>query len=164
MAEPPGFRAGIVTISDTRSSGERADTTTAVIRDTLEPARFTVTDAVLVPDEREAIEAALVRLCDEDGCDVVLTTGGTGLGPRDVTPEATRAVCDRDVPGFPEAVRAITGAANPKAYLSRAVAGQRARTLIVNLPGSPDGVREALEVLLPLLGHAVKVARGGGHP
>ena len=163
MAES-AFRAAVVTVSDSRSRGDRADTTTQIIREALSDAGgFDLVGAVLVPDERAEIEAVLVRLADEARCALVLTTGGTGLAPRDVTPEATRAVCELEVPGLPEAVRTVTSRANPKAWLSRAVAGVRGDCLIVNLPGSPGGVRDALAVLLPLLPHALRVRAGQGH-
>eukprot|EP00793_Prasinoderma_coloniale_P002060 PRCOL_00002568-RA len=110
--------------------------------------------AVVVPDEAAAISAAISRLA-EGGCDLVLTTGGTGLAPRDVTPEATRAVLDREAPGLVELVRRETAKVEPRAGLSRAVAGARGKTLVINLPGRPKAVREALDVLLPLLPHAV---------
>ena len=151
----------MVTVSDSRSRGDRADTTTQIIRETISDAGgFDVVAAVLVPDEREEIEAALVRLADVDGCALVLTTGGTGLAPRDITPEATRAVLDREVPGIPEAMRAASLQRTPFAMLSRMVAGTRGGTLIINLPGSPKAVRENLAVIVPALPHAIEKLLG----
>lgn len=155
----------VLGVSDTRSRGEREDETTRIIVTALQEAGgFRVAETALVADERGAIEAELIRLCDAVGCALVLTTGGTGLGPRDVTPEATRAVAPVDVPGLPEAVRVQSAQTFPKAWLSRAVAGLRGGALIVNLPGSPGGVRDALAILLPILPHALAVRAGGGHP
>ena len=154
------MKAFIVTVSDSRSRGEREDTTTAAIRARL-AGLCEVAGAVLVADEQPEIEAAL-REAAQDAA-LIVTTGGTGLAPRDVTPEATLAVCDRLVPGLAEAVRSQTAGLQPKAWLSRAVAGLCGRTLIVNLPGSPKGVEEALDVLMPLLPHALKVAQGEAH-
>jgi molybdopterin adenylyltransferase len=153
-------RAAIVTISDSRSAGERSDATTAALRALLQGADIEVAQTRLVPDEHDDIVAALRDLAG--GVELVLTTGGTGLAPRDVTPEATLAVVDRLAPGLAEMMRARTAASTSKAYLSRAVAGQRDGCLIVNLPGSPRGAAECLEVLLELLPHALAVGRGGG--
>jgi len=164
VAEPAGHRVGILVVSDTRSRGEREDETTAILVEALAGAGgFAVAETALVADERPANEAELMRLADEVGCALVLTTGGTGLARRDVTPEATRAVAPVDVPGLPEAVRVRTAADFPRAWLSRAVAALRGDCLIVNLPGSPGGVRDAMGVLLPLLPHALAVRAGEAH-
>lgn len=153
------MRVGILTLSDTRTAAD--DESGRVVREVIGTiAGAAVVEAGVLPDERAAIEAALIRLADEVGCDLVLTTGGTGVAPRDVTPEATLAVCDRLVPGLAEAMRAASLAKTPMAMISRAVAGMRGPTLIVNLPGSPKGARECLETILPALPHAVALACG----
>lgn len=125
--------------------------------------RFAVAGRTIVPDDREAIAAELVRLADGGETDLVLTTGGTGFGPRDVTPEATASVCERMVPGLGELMRLEGFKRTPRAVLSRAVAGIRGRTLVINLPGSPRAVRECLEAIVDLLPHAVEMLHGGGH-
>ncbi len=153
------FRVGLLTCSDRGAAGEREDTSAAAIREML-PAGFQVARYQLVPDQQEAISAVLVAWCDEDGLDLILTTGGTGLTPRDVTPEATMAVLERPIPGLAEAMRAAGLAKTPHAMLSRAVAGVRRRTLIINLPGSPKAVRENLAVVLPALPHALEKIQG----
>ena len=152
--------AAILTVSDTRSAGTREDTTTALMVELLEEIGIDVTTTRLVPDERDQIAAAIVELCE--GADLVLTSGGTGLAPRDVTPEATRSVIDREAPGIAEAMRAETAQRQRRAWLSRAVAGTRGRTLVINLPGNPKAVRECLDVLLPMLPHAIRTSTGGG--
>lgn len=156
------MRVGILTLSDTRTAA--TDESGRVVREVITtiPGAEIVESGIL-PDERADIEAALVRLADQVGCDLVLTTGGTGVAPRDVTPEATIAVCDRLVPGLAEAMRAASLAKTPMAMISRAAAGLRGATLIVNLPGSPKGARECLEAILPALPHAVLLA-GGKRP
>lgn len=157
------WRVGILTISDTRSQGVRADTATPRIRRLVEEAGFAVCQTTLVPDESHQIQERLIEFTDRFKLPLVLTTGGTGFGPRDMTPEATRAVIEREVPGLPEAMRAATAQHNPLAWLSRATAGLRGQTLIVNLPGSPQGVEECLHVLLPLLPHALSMIAGDSH-
>ena len=149
-----------LTISDAGSKGEREDTSGDAIAELMTQAGFLQVDRKVVPDETEAISSRLREWCDAAVADVVVTTGGTGLGPRDVTPEATRAVIDIEVPGIAEAMRMETLKNTPFAMLSRAVVGVRNGCLIVNLPGSPTGVRETLEVALRSLPHALEMIRG----
>ena len=156
-------RAAILAVSDTRAQGVRADTATPRLQHVLEEAGFQVSETALVPDETKQIQARLIDWADRLGLPLIVTTGGTGCGPRDVTPEATRAVIEREVPGIPEAMRASTAQHNPLAWLSRAVAGLRGRTLIINLPGNPEGAKECLEALLPVLPHALEMINGCDH-
>ncbi len=156
------FKIAILTVSDKGSQGERTDTSGPAIRRMLEPLGAEVIAADMVPDERELISAKLRHYADKLACDLVLTTGGTGFSPRDVTPEATMDVVERQAPGIAEAMRARSLEKTPMAMISRAVSGIRGRTLIINLPGSEKAVRECLEVALPVLNHAVEVLRGEG--
>ena len=151
---------GILTISDKGSQGQRRDISGPVIRERLSAINCTVDKYEIVPDERGEIMAVLTRWADEGGMDVILTTGGTGLSQRDVTPEATRAVIDKDVPGFGEAMRMKSLEKTPMAVLSRAMAGIRGKCLIINLPGSPKAVDECLELILPAMPHAVEIIKG----
>lgn len=153
------FSIGIITASDKGSRGEREDVSGKTIAAML-AGLGEVKHYVVVPDEQTALCREMMHLVDDLGVDLVLTTGGTGLGPRDVTPEATLAVIDRLVPGIPEAMRARSLAVTNRAMLSRAVAGVRGRSLIINLPGSPKGVRECLEVVLPVLEHGLSIMKG----
>jgi molybdenum cofactor synthesis domain len=153
------FNIGIITASDKGSRGEREDVSGRTIA-TMLSGIGEVKHYVVVPDECEALSREIINMVDNLAVDLILTTGGTGLGPRDVTPEATLAVIDRQVPGIPEAMRAISLAKTSRAMLSRAVAGIRGRTLIINLPGSPKGVRECLEVVLPALEHGLAIMKG----
>ncbi len=157
------IRAAILTVSDTCSQGSREDVSGQTIADMLAGDKFEVCDKAIVPDDFEAIAAELKRLSADVGIDAVLTTGGTGLGPRDVTPEATASVCQRMAPGFGEIMRVEGFKLTKKAILSRGTAGICGKTLIVNLPGSPKAVRESLEIILDVLPHAVKMMLGGGH-
>jgi molybdopterin adenylyltransferase len=154
------FTAGILTISDKGAAGERQDRSGEAIREILSRIDVRIVNCDIIPDEKELIVEKLVKWADEDNLDVVVTTGGTGLTPRDVTPEATLAVVDRIIPGFAEAMRAESLKKTPHAMLSRAVVGTRGKCLIVNLPGSPKAVRECLEVILPALPHAVETLKG----
>jgi molybdopterin adenylyltransferase len=154
------FRVGILTISDKGAAGQRQDTSGPELARMLEAPHFQVVATQVVPDDYEAIVAQLVAWSDEEHLDLILTNGGTGMSPRDVTPEATRAVAGREVPGIPEAMRAASLAKTPHAVLSRAVAVIRGCTLIINLPGSPRGARENLEVVLPALPHGLDKLKG----
>jgi molybdenum cofactor synthesis domain-containing protein len=152
-------RVAVLTVSDACARGERADASGDAAAAWAGARAYTVTARATVPDESERIAAQLVAWCDDDRADVVLTTGGTGLAPRDVTPEATRAVLERDAPGIAERLRASVADRFPRAALSRGVAGVRGRALIVNLPGSPGGVRDGLAVLDQFIDHAVAILR-----
>ena len=161
------IRLGILTVSDAASRGDREDTSGGAIRDWAGDAGFTVVRHDVIPDDEKGIRERLQELIDEDAPDLILTTGGTGFTARDVTPEATRALVQREAPGIAEAIRLVGADSVKTAWLSRGVAGIRDRTLIVNLPGSTGGVRDGLNVLDDLVEHAVQLLRGddtGSHP
>jgi molybdenum cofactor synthesis domain-containing protein len=151
------IRTGILTASTLGARGEREDTSGAAIRELIEPLGATVEAYQVVTDDLDAIATALRIWSDDLHLDLILTTGGTGLSPTDVTPEATRQVVEREVPGFAEAMRLEGLKHTPRAMLSRAAAGVRGRTLIVNLPGSPKGVRESLGAIVEVLPHAIEI-------
>ena len=159
---PRPFQAAVVTLSDRCAAGERADESGAVIAERLTAEGYEVVERLLLPDGAERLTAELIRLCDQRRPDLILTTGGTGFSPRDVTPEATLAVAERVAPGIAEAIRAASLAITPRAMLSRAVAVIRGGTLIVNLPGSPKACREGMDVFLGALPHGLEMLRGEG--
>lgn len=158
---PPGSRAAVITVSDRSHAGVRPDVSGPALADGLRSLGFAVGEVVVVPDERRAILTAL-RSAIGQGCDLVVTTGGTGLAPRDVTPDAASELIARPVPGLAEALRQANREAVPTTILSRAVAGIAERSLVMTLPGSTGAVRDALGVLEPVVGHAVAQLRGGG--
>ena len=154
------YTAQVITVSDRSFRGERPDGSGPVVRQLLEEAGYQVGEVVIIPDEQPLIEEALIKAAGEDIA-LIVTTGGTGFAPRDVTPEATLAVCQRLTPGIPEAMRAASMAITPRGCLSRAAAGIRGRSLIVNLPGSPKAALENLEAVLDPIGHGLQMLRGG---
>jgi len=151
------IRFGILTLSDRSSRGERADSSGPALARLVQAEGWSVTKQAILPDDESAIRATLIEWVDSREMDVILTTGGTGFAPRDVTPEATRAVIERESPGLAEAMRAVSLKITPHAMLSRIVTGIRKKTLIINLPGSPKGAVENLQVVLPVLEHAIKL-------
>ena len=154
------FRAGIITVSDKGSQGQREDLSGPAIAQVLAGAGFTVSITIIVPDDIGQIANALIEMSDRERLDLILTTGGTGLSPRDLTPEATLKVLDKEIPGMAEAMRYSGMMVTPHAMLSRAVAGVRGRSLIINLPGSPKGATENLAAVLPALAHAISKIQG----
>ncbi len=154
------FRVGIITASDKGSRGERVDLSGAAVKEIVKSRGYRVTSYCILPDEQKELEKEMMRLADENICDLILTTGGTGFSPRDVTPEATLQVSDRMVPGIPEAIRAYSMTITRRAMLSRGTAGIRGQALIVNLPGSPKAVRENLEFIMSELEHGLSILKG----
>ncbi len=154
------LRLAILTISDAGSRGERADSSGDLIASWARERQYAIAERALIPDDSVRISATLAEWADTDRADLILTTGGTGLTERDVTPEATRAILEKEAPGIAEALRMTSFPRFPRAALSRGTAGVRSKTLIVNLPGSPGGVRDGLQVLTSLVEHAVELVRG----
>ena len=154
------FTAAVLTVSDRRFRGERPDAGGPLVAELLRAAGYDVVQTAVVPDDQPQIEAILRAWSDDPPVDLLVTTGGTGFSPRDVTPEATLAVCDRLTPGIPEAMRYASLQITPRAMLSRAQAGIRKQTLIINLPGSPKAARENLEAVLPALSHGLEILSG----
>ncbi len=161
----PRLRAKILVLSDAASAGQREDRSGSLLRQMLEARGWAVLGTEVLPDEAEQIRRRLEAWTDADDCDAVFTSGGTGLGPRDVTPEATAAVLEKEIPGLAELMRAQGLKSTPRAALSRGLAGVRKGKLIINLPGSPRGARESLESILELLPHAIDLVQGRtAHP
>ncbi len=154
------LHAKIIVLSDAASRGERKDLSGPALRDALDAAGWTVASIEILPDDLLTIQRTLKALTDGDDCDLIVTTGGTGAGPRDVTPEATRAVIEKEIPGLAELMRAEGLKTTRRAVLSRGLVGVRNAKLIVNLPGSPTGARESLETILDLLPHVVDLIQG----
>ena len=157
------YQAAVITVSDRASAGVYEDKSGPAVAAMLKEAGYEVVYTSIVPDEQEKISEELISCVDEKHCDLVITSGGTGLSPRDVTPEATRAVCDREVPGIAEAIRAYSMTKTRRAMLSRAICMQRGHTLVVNFPGSTKAARESWEAIADQLEHAAQMTAGGGH-
>ena len=154
------IKVAIITVSDKGARGQREDLSGEAIRFILEKIEAQVVGYKIVPDEIDLIQTAVIEAVDRIGADLVLTTGGTGLAVRDVTPEATKGVIDKLVPGISEIIRMESFKKTPKAILSRAIAGIRKKSLIINLPGSPKGVRESLDIILEALPHGIDILKG----
>lgn len=154
------YKVIVITLSDKGYAGVREDRSGPMLKEMMTEAGYDVVDYILLPDERGQLADTMKAVCDEGRADLILTTGGTGFSPRDYTPEATLDIADRQVPGIAEAMRAYSMQKTNRAMLSRAVAAIRARTLIINLPGSPKAARENLECVLPALGHGLEVLTG----
>jgi molybdenum cofactor synthesis domain-containing protein len=160
---PKPLKGGVLVISDSTFKGERKDKSGEIIKNKLKAYPVLLQEFKILPDDKEVISQEVKRLSDKEGLDIILTTGGTGLGPKDVTPEATQEVLDRTASGITEAMRSFGQRRTPYAMLSRNVAGVRGKTLIINLPGSSRGVEESMNVLFPGILHSLKMIRGGGH-
>lgn len=157
------FNIAIICMSDKGSKGEREDLSTNVIEEIVTSHGYNVTEKILIPDEMDIIKKNLIRVCDEELANLILTTGGTGFSKRDVTPEATEEIIEKRVPGIPEAIRAYSMTITKRAMLSRATAGIRKNTLIINLPGSPKAVKESLEYIINDLKHGLEILLGTAH-
>ena len=155
------FTAAVITISDRSFKGEREDTAGPLVREMMEAAGYDVVYSIIVPDDIEMIKSELSRCADTQDIALIITTGGTGFSPRDITPEATAEVCDRMAPGIPEAMRMASLRKIDRAMLSRGTAGIRGRSLIVNLPGSPKAAEENFEAVIATLAHGLEMLRGG---
>ena len=158
-----GLRVAVITVSDSSAQGIRPDKSGPAVAERCQALGWGVASAEVLPDDQAGLEARLAALADSDSFDVVITTGGTGVGPRDSTPEATTAVCAKLVPGLGEVMRAKGREKTARAVLSRSVAGVRGRTLIVNLPGSPKGAVDSLDAVADVLPHSIEALRGARH-
>lgn len=154
------IKTAVLTISDKGAVGERKDLSGPVIKEMMEAIGAVIVYEEIIADEKEEIKASLIKIADQNKADLILTTGGTGFAERDITPEATLEVIEKEVPGIPEKIRADTISITPQAALSRARAGIRKQTLIINFPGSPKAVRECLEAVIEVIPHGVKILKG----